>query len=58
MTRHVPVLLDEICKALRPEEGQVYIDATFGAGGYSQALLNAANCSVIAIDRDPNAIKG
>ncbi len=58
MTRHVPVLLDEISKALRPEEGQVYIDATFGAGGYSQALLNAANCSVIAIDRDPNAIKG
>ena len=41
---------------LNVKDGGVYIDATFGAGGYTRAILAAANCKVIAIDRDPNAI--
>lgn len=49
---HVPVLLDEVLAALAPLEGARIVDGTFGAGGYSRALL-AAGASVIAIDRDP-----
>ncbi len=52
---HVPVLLDEVLRALEPTAGGVFIDGTFGAGGYSRALL-AEGCRVIAIDRDPDAI--
>ncbi|MBW8784057.1 MAG: 16S rRNA (cytosine(1402)-N(4))-methyltransferase RsmH [Novosphingobium sp.] len=52
---HVPVLLDEVIAALRPEPGSVIVDATFGAGGYSRALL-AAGATVHAFDRDPDAI--
>jgi 16S rRNA (cytosine1402-N4)-methyltransferase len=50
---HVPVLLDEVLVALGPLEGARIVDGTFGAGGYSRALLNAG-ASVVAIDRDPN----
>ncbi len=57
-TRHIPVLLSEVIESLSPSDGDVFIDATFGAGGYSRALLNAADCRVIAIDRDPSAIAG
>jgi 16S rRNA (cytosine1402-N4)-methyltransferase len=53
---HIPVLLDEIVAALAPRDGGLYIDGTFGAGGYSRAILQAANCRVIGIDRDPEAI--
>jgi len=53
---HVPVLLREVIEALRPRDGGLYLDATFGAGGYSAALLDEARCEVIAIDRDPDAI--
>jgi 16S rRNA (cytosine1402-N4)-methyltransferase len=49
---HVPVLLDEVMAALAPVEGRRIIDGTFGAGGYSRALLEAG-ASVVAIDRDP-----
>ena len=58
MTRitHMPVMLNEMLDALAPRDGAVYVDATFGAGGYSRALLEAANCSVWAIDRDPVAV--
>ena len=52
---HVPVLLDEVMSALAPEAGGIFIDGTFGGGGYSRALL-AEGCRVIAIDRDPDAI--
>ena len=51
---HISVLLDEVVAALAPEAGEVMVDGTFGAGGYSRALLAAADCAVIAIDRDPN----
>ncbi len=53
---HLPVLLDEAVAALAPREAALYLDGTFGAGGYSRALLEAAPCRVIAIDRDPAAI--
>ena len=51
---HISVLLDEVVAALAPQAGEVMVDGTFGAGGYSQALLQAADCAVIAIDRDPD----
>jgi 16S rRNA (cytosine1402-N4)-methyltransferase len=54
---HVPVLLDEVVQALHPHDGGLYVDGTFGAGGYSRALLDAADCRVYAIDRDPAAIE-
>jgi 16S rRNA (cytosine1402-N4)-methyltransferase len=53
---HVPVLLDEVVAALAPKAGETYVDGTFGAGGYSRAVLEAADCRVIATDRDPDAI--
>jgi 16S rRNA (cytosine1402-N4)-methyltransferase len=54
--RHIPVMLSEVLAALEPSDGQIIVDGTFGAGGYSQAILEAADCKVIAIDRDPAAI--
>ncbi|MDP9128444.1 MAG: 16S rRNA (cytosine(1402)-N(4))-methyltransferase RsmH [Pseudomonadota bacterium] len=54
--RHIPVLLTEVVEALAPKNGGVYVDGTFGLGGYSRALLNAADTHVFAIDRDPHAI--
>lgn len=53
---HQSVLLNEVVDALRPAIGKAYLDATFGNGGYSRSLLDAADCNVIAIDRDPDAI--
>ena len=55
--RHVPVLLDEVLRLLAPAAGQIFIDGTFGAGGYSRAILEKG-AGVIAIDRDPDAIEG
>jgi len=52
---HVPVLLAEVLKALQPLEGARIVDGTFGAGGYSRALLEAG-ASVVAVDRDPNVL--
>lgn len=54
--RHIPVMLTEVIEALAPRDGATYIDATFGAGGYTRAILEAADCIVLAIDRDPEAI--
>ncbi len=53
---HFPVMLAEVLDVLAPKDGALYVDGTFGAGGYSRALLTAANCSVLAVDRDPTAI--
>ncbi|HVJ44454.1 MAG TPA: 16S rRNA (cytosine(1402)-N(4))-methyltransferase RsmH [Dongiaceae bacterium] len=55
---HQPVLLAEVVAALAPRDGAIYVDGTFGAGGYSRAILDAANCTVFAIDRDPDAVAG
>lgn len=54
--RHIPVLRDEVIAALAPKPGEVHIDGTFGAGGYTRAIL-ASGASVIAIDQDPDAIR-
>lgn len=52
---HYPVMLPEVLEALSPVEGGVYVDGTFGAGGYTRAILEAADCRVYAIDRDASA---
>ncbi len=51
---HTPVLLSEVIQALKPKANQIYVDCTFGAGGYSRKILLEADCQVIAIDRDPD----
>lgn len=56
--RHVPVLGREALAWLAPRAGGIYVDATFGAGGYSRAILAAADTRVIGIDRDRTAIAG
>jgi 16S rRNA (cytosine1402-N4)-methyltransferase len=54
--RHIPVLMNEVVDALALRDGGRYLDGTFGAGGYTTAMLDRADCQVIAIDRDPDAI--
>jgi 16S rRNA (cytosine1402-N4)-methyltransferase len=54
-TRHIPVLLNEVLAALEPKPGELIVDGTFGAGGYTKAILEAG-ASVVGIDRDPDAI--
>jgi 16S rRNA (cytosine1402-N4)-methyltransferase len=56
--RHIPVLGRQAVEMLKPRDGGIYIDATFGAGGYSGAILDAAATRVIGIDRDRSAIAG
>ncbi len=53
---HEPVMLQQVLAALAPRDGAIYVDGTFGAGGYACALLDAADCRVWGIDRDPDAI--
>jgi 16S rRNA (cytosine1402-N4)-methyltransferase len=55
-TRHIPVLGAEAVAMLQPRDGGIYVDATFGAGGYARAILDAADTRVIGIDRDRTAI--
>jgi 16S rRNA (cytosine1402-N4)-methyltransferase len=55
-TRHIPVLGREAVEMLSPRDGGVYVDATFGAGGYSRAILDTAGTRVIGIDRDRSAV--
>lgn len=51
--KHIPVMLQEVLTALKPQKGEIYVDATFGNGGYTKAILETADCKVIALDRDP-----
>ena len=53
---HLPVLLEEVVEGLSPQAGDTIVDGTFGGGGYARAILAAASCTVIAIDRDETAI--
>lgn len=54
--KHFPVMLPQVLEALNPESGKLYVDATFGNGGYSEAILKAADCKLIALDRDPTVL--
>jgi 16S rRNA (cytosine1402-N4)-methyltransferase len=56
MSLHIPVLRDEAIALLSPRDAGVYLDGTFGGGGYAQAILQGAPCTLWAIDRDPDAI--
>jgi len=53
---HIPVMLKEVLAALSPKDGEIYVDGTFGAGGYTSAFLDKADCRVIALDRDTTAL--
>lgn len=54
-TGHTPVMLREVMDVLMPRDGGIYVDATFGAGGYARAIVEAAKCTVWGIDQDPEA---
>ena len=54
---HVPVLVNDVVVALRIEGGETVVDGTFGAGGYTRAMLSAGAGRVIGFDRDPDAIE-
>lgn len=56
MTGHIPVMLQEVLMAIGPRNGEVYLDGTYGGGGYARAILGAANCKLVGIDRDETAI--
>ncbi|MBE6467606.1 MAG: 16S rRNA (cytosine(1402)-N(4))-methyltransferase RsmH [Alphaproteobacteria bacterium] len=53
---HYPVMLNEVLENLDVSDNKTYVDATFGNGGYSEAILNKANCKVIALDRDSTVL--
>jgi 16S rRNA (cytosine1402-N4)-methyltransferase len=56
MSGHKPVMMDEVLQALNVRAGEVVVDGTFGGGGYSRAILAAADCKVIGLDRDVDAV--
>ncbi|MBT3221611.1 MAG: 16S rRNA (cytosine(1402)-N(4))-methyltransferase, partial [Proteobacteria bacterium] len=53
---HIPVLRDEVLAFLRPGDGEVFVDCTVGGGGHARAILQAAECRVIGMDRDQVAV--
>jgi 16S rRNA (cytosine1402-N4)-methyltransferase len=54
---HFPVMIKEMMEYLAPRDGESFLDATFGAGGYSRAILNSCQCSLVSLDQDPNVVK-
>lgn len=54
---HYPVMLEEAVEILAPSDGETYLDCTFGGGGHTRAILEKADCKVVAIDRDPAAVE-
>jgi len=54
---HIPVMLPEVLQALSPADGETYLDGTFGGGGYARAILEAADCRLLGVDRDLTAIE-
>jgi len=54
---HIPVMLNEVLSSLSLHPNGIYVDGTFGMGGYSRAILQQASCAVFGIDRDPQAVK-
>ena len=56
VTRHVPVLVKEVVAVLAPQSGEIFVDGTFGRGGYTRHILTTAPCKVYGIDRDPAAV--
>jgi 16S rRNA (cytosine1402-N4)-methyltransferase len=56
-SRHLPVMPEAVMAALAPKDGGIYVDGTFGAGGHARLLLERAQTTVYAIDRDPSAIR-
>jgi 16S rRNA (cytosine1402-N4)-methyltransferase len=54
---HIPVMLSEVVTYLQPREGETYVDGTFGAGSYSRAILKQNNCTLYAVDQDPDVKK-
>jgi 16S rRNA (cytosine1402-N4)-methyltransferase len=57
-SRHIPVLGRQAIEMLSPRDGGIYVDATFGAGGYSRGILDIAGTRIIGIDRDRSAVAG
>ena len=55
-TTHYPVMLKQVLSIVSPKKGGIYIDCTFGGGGYSEAILKHLNTKVIALDRDSSTI--
>lgn len=55
--QHKPVLLEEAVKILSPRDGKTYLDCTFGGGGHTRRILESADCKVVSLDRDPDAIE-
>ena len=54
---HLPVMVNEVVSFLEPKKEKIYLDCTFGQGGYSRKILESAECKVCAIDRDLNSHK-
>jgi 16S rRNA (cytosine1402-N4)-methyltransferase len=57
MSAHIPVMLSQVLEHITPKDGAIYIDCTFGAGGYSRAILQSCNCRLYSIDQDPTVIE-
>ena len=57
MTKHYPVLLNELINIFSPQYGGTFIDCTFGQGGYTNKILSYAETKVIALDRDSESSK-